>query len=61
MTIEYNNINLFYKNKIFIVNTEAIKHNIRTLNNVGCNTKNISDSTNKVLTYQNGKKNKKII
>ena len=47
MTIEYNTINLFYKNKISIVNTEAIEHNIRTLNNVGCNTKNISDSTKK--------------
>ena len=53
MTIEYNKIRLFHKNKIFILNTEAIENNTKTPNNDGCNTKNISDSIKKILTYQN--------
>ena len=31
--------------KIFIINTEAIEHNTKTLKNIDCNTKTISDST----------------
>ena len=52
-TIEYDKINLLHKNKMCIINTEAIEHNAKTLKNVGCNNKNNSDSTIKVLVYQN--------
>ena len=41
MTTEYNNIKLLHKNKAFIINTEAIEHNTKTLKNVGYNTTNI--------------------
>ena len=50
---EYDKINLLHKNKMFIINIEAIEHNAKTLKNFGCNAKNNSDSTIKVLVYQN--------
>ena len=42
---------------MFIINIEAIEHNAKTLKNFGCNAKNNSDSTIKVLVYQNGNNN----